>query len=90
MASMIRVKRTYNLSKAAVETVRELVEKDRIAPTQDAVVERAIRALARRVRDAEHERRWAKLAGDPDFHAENEGIFRIFEEDDRAALDEGR
>jgi predicted metalloprotease len=87
---MVKVKRTYNLSKAAVQTVRELVEKDRIAPSQDAVVERAIRGLARRVRDAEHEKRWAELEGDAAFRAENDEIFHLFEEDDRTALDAGR
>jgi hypothetical protein len=87
---MVKVKRTYNLSKAAVQTVKDLVEKDRLAPSQDAVVERAIRGLARRVRDAEHEQRWAELEGDAGFRAENDEIFQLFDEDDRAAPDTDR
>jgi hypothetical protein len=52
--------------------------------------ERAIRDLARRVRDAEHEQQWAELKGDAVFHTENDEIFHLFEEDDRTALDVGR
>jgi hypothetical protein len=87
---MVKVKRTYNLSKSAVQTVKDLVEKEHLAPSQDAVVERAIRGLARRVRDADHEQRWAELEVDAGFRAENDEIFHLFEEEDRTALDAGR
>ena len=44
----MRVKRTYKLSVEAVATVKELAEAHSVAPTQDAVVEVAIRE--RRIR----------------------------------------
>ncbi|MGB9483427.1 MAG: hypothetical protein WCB86_05985, partial [Candidatus Dormiibacterota bacterium] len=64
---MAKVKRTYNLSPTTVGLVRTLAKDARVAPTQDAVVESAIRSLARRVRDEAHARQFAACALDPDF-----------------------
>ncbi len=86
---MKRVKRTYNLSPETVLTVRELADQAHVAPTQDAVVERAIQSLARRVRDREHARRFAACAQDPEFVGEMEEIAAEFEQDDRAAWARG-
>jgi hypothetical protein len=82
---MKRVKRTYNLSPETVLTVRELADEAHVAPTQDAVVERAIQSLARQVRDREHTRQFAACAQDPEFVREMEEIGAEFEHDDRAA-----
>ena len=80
---MTKVKRTYNLSPATVAAVRELA--GRIASTQDAVIERSVEELRRRMRDLEHTRLWAEAAEDPEFVREMEEIFNEFEADDRAA-----
>lgn len=79
-----RVKRTYNLRPATVDTVRRLVEAQ-VAPTQDALVERAIRDLARGFRDELHARIWAEARQDPEFQAELQEIWDGLEADDRLA-----
>jgi hypothetical protein len=66
------VKRTYNLSPDTVATVKRLVEVDHLAPSQDALVEQAISALDRLVRDARDARLWSQAAADPHFLAEIE------------------
>ncbi|MFL5799474.1 MAG: hypothetical protein ACJ77A_16265 [Actinomycetota bacterium] len=81
----MRVKRTYKLSVEAVATVRELAERKQVAATQDAVVEVAIRELARRVRETDDAERWARAAADPEFVAEAGQLAREFASDDRAA-----
>jgi len=79
-----RVKRTYNLRPETVETVRRLVEAD-VAPTQDALVERAVRDLARAVRDVAHTALWARAGQDPELQAELREIWDGLAADDRAA-----
>jgi DNA-binding PadR family transcriptional regulator len=79
-----RVKRTYNLKPATVETVRRLVEAE-VAPTQDALVERAVHDLDREIRDREHTRLWAEAGRDPEFRAEMEEVWAGFAADDRRA-----
>ena len=79
------MKRTYNLSTEAVETVKALADRKSVAPTQNGVVEVAIRELARRVRDADDGERWAQAARDPEFVDEAEQLAREFASDDRAA-----
>jgi hypothetical protein len=83
---MTKVKRTYNLRRDTIDTVKRLVE-IHVAPTQDAVVERAVREFARRLRDEAHTRVWAQAARDPEFQAELQGIWDDFAADDRAAWD---
>jgi hypothetical protein len=83
-----RVKRTYNLRPATVETVRELVEAH-VAPTQDALVERAVRDLARAFRDELHTRAWAEAGRDPAFQAEMREIWEGLAADDRLAWESG-
>lgn len=84
---MAKVKRTYNLSPGTVAAVRELAGV--VAPTQDAVIERSVHELRRRVRDAEHTKLWAEAAQDAEFRREMEEIFSEFEADDRAAWELG-
>ena len=79
-----RVKRTYNLRPTTVDTVRRLVEAE-VAPTQDALVERAVRELARDFRDVLHTRAWAEARHDPEFQAELQEIWDAFAADDRFA-----
>lgn len=67
--SGVRVKRTYNLPYETVQTVRRLAEHG-VAASQDAVVERAIDDLARRIREAEEADAWARAAEDPLFTGE--------------------
>jgi hypothetical protein len=83
-----RVKRTYNLRPATVDTVRRLVEAQ-VAPTQDALVERAVRDLARAFRDDLHSRLWAQAGQDPEFQAEMQEIWDGLEADDRLAWGAG-
>jgi hypothetical protein len=85
---MAKVKRTYNLHPEVVAAVRLLAEK-RIAPSQDGVIERAVRDLARRTRDSEHSQRWAEAADDPEFQAEVEEVGAAFAADDLTAWTAG-
>jgi hypothetical protein len=83
-----RVKRTYNLRPATVDTVRRLVEAQ-VAPTQDALVDRAVRDLARQFRDELHTRLWAQAGQDPEFQAEMQEIWDGLAADDRGAWGPG-
>jgi hypothetical protein len=85
---MPKVKRTYNLQPDVVAAVRLLAER-RIAPTQDAVIERAVRDLARRTRDDEHAELWAAAASDAGFKAEVEDLWAAFATDDLNAWNVG-
>jgi hypothetical protein len=82
----LKTKRTYNLTPEAIKTVKRLVEEKHAAPTQDALVERAIRLFERHLRDVEEARRWTEAAADPQFQAEQAQIFAEFERDDSAAF----
>jgi ABC-type taurine transport system ATPase subunit len=80
-----KTKRTYNISPEAVATVKRLVEERHLAPSQDALVERAIIEFARRVRDADDARMWQAARDDAEFQAEVEQIgAEFFADDDRA------
>ncbi len=76
-------KRTYNLTPATVRAVRELADEYHAAPTQDAVVELAVAALARRVRDDDEARAWEGAAVDPRFTSETQGIEDAYRGADR-------
>jgi hypothetical protein len=82
------VKRTYNLRPATVDTVRRLVDAQ-VAPTQDALVERAVRDLARQFRDELHTRLWAQAGQDPGFQAEMQEIWEGLAADDGLAWGPG-
>jgi hypothetical protein len=71
-----------------VETVRELVEAH-VAPSQDAVVERAIRDLARRLRDELHTELWARAGQDPTFQAEMQELWDGLAADDDRSWEAG-
>ena len=66
-ATVLKTKRTYNLSRRTIETVQALAERG-IAPTQDALVELAVEELARCVRDADEAAAWASATTDPPVH----------------------
>ena len=84
---MAKVKRTYNLRPDVVAAVRLLAERQ-VAPSQDGVIELAVRDLARRTRDAEHAERWAAAAQDPEFQAEVAEVWAAFASDDVGAWTE--
>lgn len=68
---MLKTKRTYNLSRRTIETVRSLVIDRGVAPTQDALVELAVDEFARHVREADEAESWTAAADDPEFIAES-------------------
>jgi hypothetical protein len=78
-----RVKRTYNLAPATVRRVREMAERYRVAPSQDAVVELAVDELERRLHDAEEAQAWEAAASDPAFAAEVEETEAAYRAADR-------
>jgi hypothetical protein len=65
-----KTKRTYNLSLETVERVRDLAANQRVAPSQDRVVEMAVEQLYLGVREAEEAKIWAQAAEDPAFRSE--------------------
>lgn len=77
-----KTKRTYNISREAVATVKHLVEERGLAPSQDALVEQAIAELARRVRDTDDARLWQQARDDDDFRVEARQIDAEFLIDD--------
>jgi hypothetical protein len=66
----MKVKRTYNLSEATVATVRELVENEHVAPSQDALVEMALADFFMALRYREEARRFEEARDDPEIAAE--------------------
>ena len=83
----MRVKRTYNLSPGSIATVKRLVEEEHVAPTQDALVEKAIAELDRLTRDAADARLWEQAATDPEFQEEIRQIEVTFPADDLSRWD---
>ena len=78
-----RVKRTYNLSQATVRRVREMAERYRVAPSQDAVVELAVDELERRLSEESEAAAWEAAASDPEFLAEAGEIEAVYRTADR-------
>jgi hypothetical protein len=72
--TVLKAKRTYNLSRRTIETVQTLVAERGVAPTQDALVELAVDELARHVRETDEADAWAEAAADPEFTAEAEDV----------------
>jgi hypothetical protein len=66
----MKVKRTYNLSEETVNTVRELVERHHVAPSQDALVELALTDFILALRHAREAELFAQAAADPELAAE--------------------
>jgi len=62
-----RLKRTFNLRRGTAVTIKRLVEVDHVAPSQDALIERAIQGLARRIRDDLYARQCAEAGVDPEY-----------------------
>lgn len=79
----MKVKRTYNLSEGTVAMVRELVEEWHVAPSQDALVERALSDFILALRHQEEARRFEEAARDPDIVAEMELLEQEFRGADR-------
>jgi hypothetical protein len=77
MTTVNRTKRTYNLTERTLQRVRELANK-RVARSQDAVLELAVDAYYREVRDQEEAAMWAASTGDPEFRAEIAGIADLY------------
>lgn len=80
---MPKEKRTYNLAPRTVRAVRELADKYRAAPTQDAVIELAVDELGRRLRDEAEGEIWAAAAGDTAFTGEVEELQGAYRSADR-------
>jgi hypothetical protein len=82
-----KTKRTYNLSATTVATVKYLVEERHVAPSQDALVDQAIREYARRLRDAADAALWSQAATDEEFQEEVRALDMGFTTDDQRAWD---
>ncbi len=85
MVTNLKVKRTYNISADVVALVKRGVEDLHAAPSQDAFVEEAITAYARKLRDARDAQLWRQAADDPDYQAELRALNALFIDDDRDA-----
>jgi hypothetical protein len=83
MGVATRVKRTYNLSADTVKKIRDLVEQRQVAPSQDALVEMALRDFFRALQDSLEARLWSAAASDPDLLAETALLEAEFKTADR-------
>ena len=72
------MKRTYNLSEAAVHRVREMAQLPDLPDSQDAVVELAVERLYLDVRARAEASAWDQAASDPAFAAEMHWIAAEF------------
>ena len=70
----MRVKRTYNLREDLVLAVRDAVDERHVAPSQDALVERALADLLLALKYADEARQFSELARDPSVQTEIGGI----------------
>ncbi len=82
-----KAKRSYNLRLSTIELVKRLVDVEHIAPTQDALVERAIGKLARTLQEDIDARAWSRAARDPSVSAEDAQIEQEFPLTDTAWLE---
>jgi hypothetical protein len=78
----MKIKRTYSLSPTSTATVKRLVHKEHVAPSQDALVEQAIAELDRLIREVHEARLWSQAAQDPGFQAETRQIDEALPADD--------
>ena len=74
----MKVKRTYRLPISTVEAVRYLVERRKLAATQDAVVEMAIEDLVMAARHADEASEFAAAREDHDLRIEGDRLERDF------------
>jgi len=79
----MKVKRTYNLSEATVAAVRELVEKEHVASSQDALVEMALADFFMALRYREEARRFEEARHDPEIASELALLEQEFRSADR-------
>jgi len=75
---VVKVTRTYRLPISTVEAVRYLVERHKLAATQDAVVEMAIEDLAMAARHADEAREFAANREDHELRVEVDHLERDF------------
>jgi len=75
----VKVKRTYRLPISTVEAVRYLVERRKLAATQDAVVEMAIEDLVMAARHADEASEFAAAREDHDLRIEVDDLERDFD-----------
>lgn len=73
-----KIKKSWNLPVEVVQQVRDLVEVHHAAPTQDALVARAIQEFARQLQEEIDTRLWADAARDPEFIAQSAQLDREF------------
>jgi Arc/MetJ-type ribon-helix-helix transcriptional regulator len=71
------MKRTYNLDPALVSAIKQAVDAGE-APSQDALVEKALQRELRRLRNKRHAALWAASLKDTEFQAELRDIEREF------------
>ena len=83
----MKIRRTYNLPSDVVTAVKVLVEERHVAPTQDALVEAAIRQYSRLLADQDERRRWSEAATDLELQEELSELWTAFEQEDRTAWD---
>ena len=74
----MKVKRTYRLPISTVEAVRYLVERRKLAATQDAVVDMAIEDLVMAARHADEASEFAAAREDHDLRVEGDDLERDF------------
>jgi hypothetical protein len=84
----MKVKRTYNLSPAVVDTVKTLVDEKHAARTQDALIEAAVQLYARQLRDRDDAARWAEAATDASFQDELNRLLAECHAEDQAAWED--
>jgi len=75
------MKRTYNLDDSLVAAVKEAVELGD-APSQDALVEKALRRELRRMRDRRHSAMWEASLSDAEFRAELKEVEQAYAQAD--------
>lgn len=81
----MKTQRTFTLTVDTVERMRRLVEEEHVAPSQDALVERALSDFFMTLRHARDARIFAEAARDPELQAEIALLAREFAAADREA-----
>jgi hypothetical protein len=79
----MKTQQTYTLSTSTVETLRRLVEEERIAPSQDVLVERALADYFLALRHEREAQQFASVATDSEMQAEIADLEQAFAPADR-------